>query len=114
MSAVVLPEDLDAARALVEEWQTARQHPEKRAGAEGFLVGLIAAALADARPAGRAWAEYACVEADWTLEADGPPLWGWGTLEEARMLLVTLPDGWQIVERDVTVSAPRSSAVPAS
>lgn len=52
MTAAIWPEDLDAARALVEEWRTARLHPEKRPGAEGFLVGLVAAALADARPAG--------------------------------------------------------------
>lgn len=55
--------------------------------------------------------EYAVVELHWRgPEEDGPPLWGWGDLEEARRLLAGLPAGpgeWHIVERDVTVSGYR-------
>lgn len=70
--------------------------------------------MADAVTGGQ-WTEYAVVERDWSLEADGPPLWDWGTLEEARMLLRSLRrfrEGWHIVERDVTVSAPRPTGGP--
>lgn len=73
-----------------------------------FYPGRESHCLVCGGPGGQ-WSEYAVVEQDWSPAADGPPLWGWTDLEEARSLLRSLSTavGWHIVERDVTVSEPR-------
>lgn len=59
--AVITDAHLADARGLVAEWRSPVVHTYKRPGAEGFLVGLIAAAVADAeqRGAARVLAEQA-------------------------------------------------------
>lgn len=46
-SAVITDAHLASARALVDEWKSPTVHTYKKPGAEGFLIGLIAAAVAD-------------------------------------------------------------------
>lgn len=54
------------------------------------------------------YTEFAVVEQGWEQSVDGPPLWDWGTREEADALQRALPGGpWLIVSREVTVSDPQ-------
>lgn len=85
MSAVVSQEHVDVARAVVAEWWAPAVDAYKEAGAEGFLVGLIAAALAGAA-AEAAEAEFRLTQVKGLVlnhRPDAVPLVGLSELREA-------------------------------